>query len=589
MTKKIPAEEKLNRKPIARACVFCHEKHLQCDVGRPCQNCLKRNISESCRDNVRKPRKGRARCYSGGVPGVVDVMKGEDGGGVGGGGRVRVMGKKLEGGRITAGRRRGDGHMVGGNVNNNHEHVIGRRYVGGGAISLIPDNEGTANQLESEIVGASPKGSSVMQKPNGVSKSKNQVKTSPDALLNVRSLDSFFNPNVDTIINEALLTANTYPTSATSLGAQVDEAIASQTSDGHETDDVSFDSIWASNEYMMLNEMLSTPYMSRYDSRTNLSSIVETERDVMSKVDDSFINSLDPSKQVNPNELMADQTPLFRTISRPHISLDIAALAPSYQNDSCSALPPSVETNLPSDEIPLSVNDSEYFTPYKFRQLVKTPEDLYQYRDKIMPHNYRQAYRELLIILRQRFLESEDELTKVEGPKQLHAIAQSIKLYYAPIFVTLTSNLIESDLKIQEFILQRTLLEYENMSKMVNCIPMCIWRRSGEISYVSNEFLSLTGFSRQEMLLKRRFILEFFDNCSIVEYFLLFNEYLAFASKEGFSGTSDGQAVFSECNLLLANDNFLKCACIWTVKRDSFNIPMLIMGQFLPIFDADQN
>ncbi|AGO13228.1 AaceriAFR081Cp [[Ashbya] aceris (nom. inval.)] len=481
MTKRISAEEKLNRKPISRACVFCHEKHLQCDVGRPCQNCEKRNIGETCRDNVRKIRKARGR---------------------------------------------------------------GPRSSG------VMNLRRTRREREDEIA--------VAVKPRGTDERGSA------GLPQVPSLSVLFNADVDPVIDGELLpTAYVDP-----LGPSDVELPTS----GAE----SFGSVWASSEYTKLNEILGSP------------DIEQPRKHVLQKYEPFTVpataeHSLSPP---TPMELLQDHADmLFRNNLRRHISLDTAQS--SYQPSTQDTQASTVASSVSCDGVQFPASETEYTSPYSFRQLIRTPEDLYRHQNSIFPHNYRQAYRELLTILRTRFLSAQDEVLKEEGPKQLHSIAQSIKTYYAPIFVTLTSNLIESDLKMHELILQRTLLEYENMSKMVNCIPMCIWRRSGEICYVSNEFVSLTGFSKRELLTRRRFIMEFFDNHGIVDYFKLFNEYLAFSSKEGFTSTSDGQAVFSECNLLLANNSYLKCACIWTVKRDSFNIPMLVMGQFLPIFDMD--
>ncbi|GME82194.1 unnamed protein product [Ambrosiozyma monospora] len=54
MTKKLPPEVKQNRKPTRVACEFCHAKHLQCDDTRPCKNCRKRGVADTCKDAVRK-------------------------------------------------------------------------------------------------------------------------------------------------------------------------------------------------------------------------------------------------------------------------------------------------------------------------------------------------------------------------------------------------------------------------------------------------------------------------------------------------------------------------------------------------------
>lgn len=49
------------RKYAKRACKFCNISHLRCDNGRPCQNCVKRQLDTSCIDMTvmtkRKPKK----------------------------------------------------------------------------------------------------------------------------------------------------------------------------------------------------------------------------------------------------------------------------------------------------------------------------------------------------------------------------------------------------------------------------------------------------------------------------------------------------------------------------------------------------
>lgn len=38
------------RRRVNKACVFCHRSHLMCDQERPCGRCVKRQISDMCRD-----------------------------------------------------------------------------------------------------------------------------------------------------------------------------------------------------------------------------------------------------------------------------------------------------------------------------------------------------------------------------------------------------------------------------------------------------------------------------------------------------------------------------------------------------------
>ncbi|KAI9015494.1 zinc cluster transcriptional activator [Hyaloraphidium curvatum] len=44
-----PKKEK--RKKVTQACVYCRRSHMTCDVGRPCQRCVKRNIAHLCHDD----------------------------------------------------------------------------------------------------------------------------------------------------------------------------------------------------------------------------------------------------------------------------------------------------------------------------------------------------------------------------------------------------------------------------------------------------------------------------------------------------------------------------------------------------------
>ena len=57
MTKRLPPDVRQSRRPIRRACEFCHTKHLQCDDSRPCKNCTKRELQDSCRDMERRKSK----------------------------------------------------------------------------------------------------------------------------------------------------------------------------------------------------------------------------------------------------------------------------------------------------------------------------------------------------------------------------------------------------------------------------------------------------------------------------------------------------------------------------------------------------
>lgn len=224
-------------------------------------------------------------------------------------------------------------------------------------------------------------------------------------------------------------------------------------------------------------------------------------------------------------------------------------------------------TNVPNSAIPnimlsATVNGIDYTSPLIIRHTIKTPEDVYMVN--IQSYNYPKAYHALLNYLKERF-----------NKDQLIRIAETMA-DYRPSFIAATRSLVELDLLFAERAFQRSLLEYESMTTL-SCSPTIMWRRTGEIVAVSTEFSSLTQHTKTSLLSKRTFIIELMNDSSALDYFRLFSS-VAFGDLNG--------VIITECTLLTPTLEPIKCASTWTVKRDIFDIPMLIVGQFLPILQA---
>ncbi|BFZ54002.1 Transcriptional regulator of nonfermentable carbon utilization [Savitreella phatthalungensis] len=198
------------------------------------------------------------------------------------------------------------------------------------------------------------------------------------------------------------------------------------------------------------------------------------------------------------------------------------------------------------------------------------------------PFSYTNGYHLLNSYLRSRF-DKED----------LVRIARAI-VGYRPSFIALTKTLREEDLTFMEVCFQRTLLEYEKFVGYSGT-PTVIWRRTGQIELVGKEFCLLTGWTRDQLLGKQTFIVELMDDASVVEYFEQF-------SQHAFGDTS---SVVTTCILLTPPvkrrdkadeeqgatacgeektpaQGKVPCAFCFTIKRDVFDIPMMIVGNFLP-------
>ncbi|ODQ58366.1 hypothetical protein WICANDRAFT_33428, partial [Wickerhamomyces anomalus NRRL Y-366-8] len=177
------------------------------------------------------------------------------------------------------------------------------------------------------------------------------------------------------------------------------------------------------------------------------------------------------------------------------------------------------------------------------------------------PFSYTPGFHALINYLRNRF-----------NKKELVKMAKSMA-NYRPSFIACTNTLKEEDLIFMEQCFQRTLLEYDKFIS-ISGTPTIVWRRTGQIAYVSEEFCILTGWTKEQLLNKITFIVELMDDVSVVEYFDLFST-IAYGDFRG--------ATMTGCTLLTPENTTMKTTCMWTLKRDVFGIPMMIIGNFLPI------
>lgn len=189
-----------------------------------------------------------------------------------------------------------------------------------------------------------------------------------------------------------------------------------------------------------------------------------------------------------------------------------------------------------------------------------SPEEIYE--NIRTPYPYPKQFHTLLAYLRSRF----DREHLVRVAKAMAA--------YRPSFIATTQRLKEADLIFMEQCFQRTLLEFERIFAACGT-PTVVWRRTGQIAAVSREFCQLTHWTADQLLSKPTFVVELMDDQSASDYFDVFSR-LAFGDSRG--------ATMTECVLLRPTGERLPTACTWTVKRDVFDIPMMIIGNFLPVF-----
>ncbi|KAL2819912.1 C6 finger domain protein [Aspergillus cavernicola] len=247
------------------------------------------------------------------------------------------------------------------------------------------------------------------------------------------------------------------------------------------------------------------------------------------------------------------------------------------------------------------------------------------------PYAYTGRFHNLTAFIQRRF-----------SPQKTLQIAKALASI-RPSFIATTKTLNRDDLIFMERCFQRTLWEYEDFINACGT-PTIVCRRTGEVAAVGKEFSILTGWKKEVLLGKEPnmnvntggssapnsrnytprssstesmtgrphpvFLAELLDDDSVVEFYEDFAR-LAFGDSRGSVTTTckllkyktkeDMEAAQSDDNQRWNNhlrkggianeagmnqlgfkDGKVECAYCWTVKRDVFDIPMLIVMNFLP-------
>ncbi|KAL4885345.1 transcription activator of gluconeogenesis acuK [Aspergillus karnatakaensis] len=246
------------------------------------------------------------------------------------------------------------------------------------------------------------------------------------------------------------------------------------------------------------------------------------------------------------------------------------------------------------------------------------------------PYAYTSRFHNLTAFIQRRF-----------PPQKTLQIAKALASI-RPSFIATTKTLNRDDLIFMEKCFQRTLWEYEDFINACGT-PTIVCRRTGEVAAVGKEFSILTGWKKEVLLGKEPnlnvnagsspvtsrnstprgssesatgrphpvFLAELLDDDSVVEFYEDFAR-LAFGDSRGSVTTTckllkyktkedmeaaqaddssqrwnnhlrkGGIANEAGMNQLGLKDGKVECAYCWTVKRDVFDIPMLIVMNFLP-------
>ncbi|VDB89228.1 unnamed protein product [Peniophora sp. CBMAI 1063] len=176
-------------------------------------------------------------------------------------------------------------------------------------------------------------------------------------------------------------------------------------------------------------------------------------------------------------------------------------------------------------------------------------------------YDYTKGYHLLMQTIRHRF--DKNDILRI-----VRALA-----IFRPSLIALQMPLTEEDEVFVEKSLQRSLIELDKLISYVGT-PTVVWRRTGEICLVGPEFCMLTEWPKEELLGKNKYIWELFENQSVVEYWENF-------ATHAFENTT--QSVYSHCVLLKPDGTPVPATFCFHIRRDIFDLPSLVIGQWLPL------
>lgn len=540
MTKKLSPLEKKNRKPASKACVFCHSKHLQCSNERPCKNCVKRNLGDQCHDVVRKRAK------------YLNTSSGKN--------MKSRTNSMLSSYRSPS-------------VTNSPQNLSTHSIIKQEPDSITKGDERTIQQAS--LIQNQPELNNLLQ----------YVDQRPTAPSNTM-LDT-----TNDVLNKLLYSE---PIESDSMSLRDSISEQPEMDSNRRGIDTMFNSNYLNQEYLMLGDIIlhskpsspspSNTSASEYNGEATISPANTLLNNTRLDFDNSNEGNISNSKR-KLNKLKD---------SRPFIALGVSNDTPiNLQPEGNLSLDNFTTKNeiMNKDNISSNLLKTDYVSPLISHHIYQSVQDIYTHN--ITNFDYPQSYHLLTNFLKRRFLGNSLAPEQRQAKRNNLLIILKLIASYRPTFISAHKNLLKPyDLLFLEMSFQRSLIDCEKLL-LFNSSPSIIWRRTGEIVSISNDLLSILGFNLSDILSKRTFIMELmYDDESIINYFKLFksvavgNLHLSIITKCKL--VKNSTATFNNEASDVADKEYIEFCSAWTVKRDPFDIPMLIIGQFLPILPGGE-
>ncbi|OUM66009.1 hypothetical protein PIROE2DRAFT_25149, partial [Piromyces sp. E2] len=180
----------------------------------------------------------------------------------------------------------------------------------------------------------------------------------------------------------------------------------------------------------------------------------------------------------------------------------------------------------------------------------------------IKPYNYAKGYLRLKSFINLRLSsERKKEMSVVLAKYQENLKEHSLHVE-------------DVDLLMIEEIFERLLIKFDRVFAGMP-LPSCLWRRNGEIFKANHHFAFLTGIPMEKLCCGSTLIYEIMGIEYAMDYWEKFTEIAFDNSQKAIISIT---ALINQTNI----NRVIKCSFSFTIYRDKFDIPIAIIGNFIP-------
>lgn len=546
------------RKKVGSACVYCRRSHMNCDDSRPCKRCIKRNIGHLCHDSPPKsksllaahPHHQKKSNHSSNAP------------------------HTLHNNRSSGGVTDADKHSTVILPNQQQQQQPNQLVLPSHLASIQPS-------YSSQALNILPSSAALNQQPFFYSEHAGSEFNSLTEFLSM--IDD--NDMMDSInlTNDPMLqkleATNYIPGLSSSMNLNdMNQTYKANQELNISNDNISNTNISKLNQYQLsyLQNQLSQqqkvlqqqqqldsniphlPVHNGYDNHSNTNGLNSFTNNPNNSMSTSNNNGAEISnKDTNKSADDFPQAAYTKTPNLPN-SQYFVQKSPSNQRVTSTTTPHISDTA--RDKFFLTAADptTEISPEERLKQVINAKLEA----GLLKPYNYAKGYQRL-----------QTYMDKYMATSSRARILKPLSTF-RPGFRAIAKTLKDIDLILVEESFERMLLDYDRVFTSM-AIPACLWRRTGEIYRGNKEFASLVDVSIEDLKNGKLTIYELMTEESSVNFWEKYGS-IAFDKTQ--------KAVLTSCNLRTKDGRKKKNCCFsFTIRRDRYNIPSCIVGNFIPI------